>query len=93
MKERLLKIAPCAEFCSQLITAQAEPNVRIRIRGASIRVQTTETRMRTSSRRSRQEGTKPAKGRRLVIYRSIEVIAETCYTISTNLIWKCVAFR
>ena len=37
--------------------AQAEPNVRTRTRGATMRSQTTETRIRTSIRRSRQEGT------------------------------------
>lgn len=38
-------------------TVKAEPNVRIRIRGAIIRIQITETRIRTIIRISRQEGT------------------------------------
>ena len=38
-------------------TVKAEPNVRIRIRGAIIRVQITETRIRTIIRISRQEAT------------------------------------
>ena len=37
--------------------AQAEPNVRTRIRGATMRKQITETRNRTRIRMSRQEGT------------------------------------
>ena len=38
-------------------TVKAEPNVRIGIRGAIIRIQITETRIRTIIRISRQEGT------------------------------------
>lgn len=37
--------------------AQAEPKARTRMRGASIRTQITETRIRTMMRISRQEGT------------------------------------
>lgn len=41
----------------ETVTVKAEPNVRIRVRGAIIRIQTTETRIRTIIRISRQEGT------------------------------------
>ena len=48
-------VAPCPDY--PLKTAQAEPNVRMRIRGAIIRTQITETRIRTMTRISRQKGT------------------------------------
>ena len=38
-------------------TVKAEPNVRIRMRGAIIRIQITETRIRSIIRISRQQGT------------------------------------
>lgn len=41
----------------ETVTVKAEPNVRIRVRGAIIRIQITETRIRTIIRISRQEGT------------------------------------
>lgn len=41
----------------ETVTVKAEPNVRIRIRGAIIRIQITETRIRTIIRISRQKGT------------------------------------
>ena len=44
-------------FIKLEITVKAEPNIRIRIRGAIIRIQITETRIRTIIRISRQEGT------------------------------------
>ena len=50
-------VAPFTEFCSPSKTAQAEPKVRMRIRGTTMRTQTTETRIRTIIRISRQKGT------------------------------------
>ena len=41
----------------ETVTVKAEPNVRMRVRGAIIRIQATETRIRTIIRISRQEGT------------------------------------
>lgn len=38
-------------------TVKAEPNVRIRVRGAIVRIQTTETRIRTIIRIGSEEGT------------------------------------
>ncbi|WP_373168794.1 hypothetical protein, partial [Bacteroides cellulosilyticus] len=50
-------VAPFTEFCSPSKTAQAEPNVRSRIRGTINRNQITETRIRTIIRIRRQKGT------------------------------------
>lgn len=79
----------CAlSFAVRLITAQAEPNVHIRTRGASTRAHTTETRIRTINRMSRQDGTPPARG---CCSRVIEIITATLVRASTYSIWERVA--
>ena len=67
-------------YAVRLITAQAEPKGRIRKRGAMMRSKIAETRIRTKIRKSRQEGTIPARG---CCSRMIEIITSSLVGAST----------
>ena len=85
-------VAPWAEFCSPSKSAQAEPIVRSRRRGTIIRIQITETRIRTRMRRRRQKGTIPSRCTPTwIIYTGIEVVAIAFVACSTYLFGKGIA--